>query len=161
MLINWSYCNTATVTNNCHILFECSSNLVMTWSSMGHRATGCRHCTCCWGPPGRPRHRTPGIPQWSARWCPSHLSVCQPGWPSGCLAGACYPPRTCSRMSVCWGCWSEEFFCCLIMMTLDRSKLIFLIRHLPSAQNHPLILIGWRWSASHPLFWKLHFLPEV
>merc|ERR1719195_472862 len=29
------------------------------------------------------------------------------------------------------------------------------------AQNHPLVLMGWRWSASQPLPLKLHFRPEV
>ena len=32
---------------------------------------------------------------------------------------------------------------------------------LAPAQNHPLMMMGARWGASQPLFWKLHFLPLV
>ena len=63
----------------CFVLFLFLYFLFLTWSSMGHRATGCRHCTCYWAPPDRPRHRTPGIPLLWGHWCPSRLSACPPG----------------------------------------------------------------------------------
>ena len=83
------------------------------------------------------------------------------------------PMREC--VCVCYTCVSHKISTHLLQKVSLLGWLVGGILLLPSAQNHlranpsrasgqtshPLMLIGWRWGASQPLFWKLHFRPDV